>query len=152
MGLTRINMEATFSRALLPLARRWRAEADKTLAALGLSHASGWVLLHVGRLGDAVRQSDLAAAVDIRGPSMVRLIDRLEADRLIERRVEAHDRRINRIHLTDDGHALVERIEQALQEARAAMFAGVETAELAVATRVLQHIDRRIGARARRAR
>jgi len=147
MKSARQSFEADFGRALLPLARRWRAEADRTLAALGLSHASGWVLLHVGRLGDAVPQTGLAVAVDMQGPSLVRLIDRLESDALVQRRPDGDDRRVNRIHLTDAGRALVGRIEDALRGVRAEMLDGIEDAALNTATQVLQQIDRRIAGR-----
>jgi MarR family transcriptional regulator for hemolysin len=151
MIIDRQQMEADFGRSILPLARRWRAEADRTLAALGLSHASGWALLHVGRLGDKVRQSDLAAAIDMQGPSLVRLIDLLETDHLVERHAETSDRRINRICLTDAGRALVGRIEDALQSIRHEMLDGIDDEALTVATQVLQQIDRRIAERKERA-
>jgi len=144
MKSPRQSAEAEFGRSILPLARRWRAAADRTLAALGLSHASGWVLLHVGRLGDAVPQSDLAAAVDMQGPSLVRLVDRLEGDGLVTRQSDDNDRRINRIHLTDAGHALVDRIEDALRGVRGEMLDGIDDEALNTTIRVLQHIDRYI--------
>jgi MarR family transcriptional regulator for hemolysin len=140
----RAILEADFGRVLLPLARRWRAAADRAVAGLGLSHASGWVLLHVGRLGDTVRQSDLAATLDIQGPSLVRLIDRLESDGLVGRQPEAGDRRINRIRLTPPGHALVGRIEDALEILRHDMLGGIDDADLVTATLVLQRLDARM--------
>jgi MarR family transcriptional regulator for hemolysin len=141
MVSTRTLLEADFGRVLLPLARRWRAEADRAVAGLGLSHASGWVLLHVGRLGDNVRQSDLAATLDMQGPSLVRLIDRLESDTLVSRQPEAGDRRINRISLTPAGRALVERIEAALRILRDEMLDGITDADLATATAVMRRLD-----------
>jgi MarR family transcriptional regulator for hemolysin len=144
MNISRSVAEADFGRVILPLARHWRSEADRTLAALGLSHASGWVVLHVGRLGDAVPQSDLAAAVDIRGPSLVRLIDRLEGDGLVVRRQDDNDRRVNRIDLTAAGHAVVHRIEEALRSIRTEMLDGIDDEALNTTTRVLQQINQRI--------
>jgi MarR family transcriptional regulator, transcriptional regulator for hemolysin len=152
MKSDRTAMEAIFGRELLPLARRWRAEADHTLSDLGLSHASGWALLQVGRLGDAVRQSDLAAELDMQGPSLVRLIDRLEADSLIMRRLDEADRRVNRIHLTEAGAALVGRIEQALRRIRHEMLDGIDDDALNAATRVLLRISQRIAERRGQAR
>jgi MarR family transcriptional regulator, transcriptional regulator for hemolysin len=152
MKSDRIAMEAIFGREILPLARRWRAEADRAVADLGLSHASGWALLQVGRLGDAVRQSDLAAELDMQGPSLVRLIDKLEADALIARRLDEADRRVNRIHLTEAGAALVDRIEQALRRIRHEMLDGIDDDALNVATRVLLRISQRIAERRGQAR
>lgn len=152
MNRGRVELEAAIGRTMLPLARRWRAEADRTLSAFGLSHASGWALLHVGRLGDAVRQGDLANAIDVQGPSLVRLIDKLEADRLIERRVEPSDRRANRIYLTDAGRDLVGQIEDSLRTVRHVMLDGIDEGDLRICVRVLEQLDQRIVELARRAK
>src|SRR5262245_52656384 len=102
---------ATCSQLTGPLSRRLRQIADNALAEIGLSQATGWVLLHVARLGGEPRQTDLATAVDMNGPGLVRLLDNLEASGLVQRQVEAADRRINRIRLTDAGRALTDQVE-----------------------------------------
>lgn len=144
---SRIAAEAEFARRLLPLARRWRTVADRAVAGLGLSDATGWVLLHVGRLGDGVRQTELAGALDIQGASLVRLIDQLEGSGLIERRVDAGDRRVNRIFLTPPGEAMVVQIEQALRAIRHELFDGIDDADLARANALLALLDQRVTAR-----
>lgn len=144
MNLSRPEAEAELARVLLPLARRWRAVADRAVAGLGLSNATGWVLLHVGRLGDSVRQTDLAAALDIQGASLVRLVDQLEQAGLVDRVRDAVDRRANRVALTDAGRAMVEEIEGALGAIRNAMFDGIGDTQLAIANDVLSLLDRHI--------
>lgn len=142
----RAGMEGEFGRRLLPLARRWRSEADEAVAGLGLSHATGWVLLHVGRLrgADDVRQSDLAAGLDMRASSLVPQLDRLEQAGLVTRLAEDGDRRVNRIGLTMEGAALVGRIERALLGIRRELLDGVSDEELAVTTRVIALLDDRM--------
>lgn len=145
-----MEWEADFGRLLLPVARRWRAEADRAVATLGLSHASGWALLHVGRLGSGeagVRQGDLAAAIDMRGSSLVPLLDRLEQAGLVARETEDGDRRVNRIHLSAQGRALVDRLETALRAIRRELLDGVEEADLTAAVRVMGALERRMSAR-----
>ena len=144
MNSDRSLAEAEFARVLLPLARRWRTVADRAVAGLGLSNATGWLLLHVGRLGDAVRQTELAAALDIQGASLVRLVDQLEQAGLVERVRDALDRRANRVALTDAGRAMVGEIEGALGAIRQAMFDGIADEQLAIANDVLSLLDRRI--------
>lgn len=144
MDFDRFETEAEFARVLLPLARRWRAEADHAVAGFGLSDATGWVLLHVLRLGDRVRQGDLAAVLDIQGGSLVRLIDQLEKAGLVERRVDAQDRRANHVLLTDAGRAMAGGIERALEEIRRAMFEGVGDRDLAIANDVLKRLSMRV--------
>lgn len=144
---SRLAAEAEFARRLLPLARRWRAVADRAVANLGLSDATGWVLLHVGRLGDGVRQTELAAALDIQSASLVRLIDQLERTGLVERRIDGHDRRVNRVFLTATGETTVVQIEQALRAIRAELFEGIADADLATANAMLALLDERVTAR-----
>ena len=79
MKSDRYRLEASFGRRILPLSRRWRAAADRALAGCGVSNAAGWALLHVGRLGDDVRQGELVAELDMQGASVVRVLDQLAA-------------------------------------------------------------------------
>jgi MarR family transcriptional regulator for hemolysin len=143
----RTAAEAEFARRLLPLARRWRAVADQAVAGFGLSDATGWVLLHVGRLGDGVRQTELAGALDIQGASLVRLIDQLEASGLVQRRVDAGDRRVNQVFLTPTGTTVVVEIERALRTIRHELFEGIADADLATANAMLALLDQRVSAR-----
>ena len=144
----RQRSQAEFARLLLPLARRWRRKADDAVADLGLSHASGWTLLHIGRLGDkeGVRQAELADALDMRAPSLIPQIDRLQAAGLIVREALGHDRRANRLRLTCDGRMLVGRIETALGTIRDAFFEGVSQSDVDAALRVLTHLDKSLAA------
>jgi MarR family transcriptional regulator for hemolysin len=133
-----------FARRLLPLSRRFRAAVDQALSGFGLSSANGWALLHVSRLGDDVPQGDLVAELDVQGASVVRLIDQLEAAGLLARAVDERDRRVNRLRLTPAGHALVGRIEEALAAIRARLMAFIDDADLAVANKVMEQIDRNL--------
>ncbi|UAK23388.1 MarR family winged helix-turn-helix transcriptional regulator [Sphingomonas nostoxanthinifaciens] len=149
MNHGRLAAELDFVRLLLPLARRWRREADRAVERFGLSHASGWVLLHVGRQGggaEGIRQGDLAAAVDMRGSSLVPLLDRLESAGLVVRNGQDGDRRVNRITLTPEGKQLVGGIEDALRRIRTTLFDGIGDEMLATSTAVLGRLDRALGA------
>jgi MarR family transcriptional regulator, transcriptional regulator for hemolysin len=144
---SRASAEAEFVRRLFPLARRWRSIVDQTVANLGLSDATSWVLLHVGRLGDGVRQTELAAAVDVQGASLVRLLDQLERSSLVERRADGHDRRVNRIFLTGEGETTVVQMEQSLRAIRRDLFSGIDQADLTNANAMLSLLDQRVSAR-----
>lgn len=141
MNILRYDLEAAFGRLLLPLSRRWRAAADRALADCGLSSAAGWALLHVGRLGDDVRQSDLVTELDMQGASVVRVLDQLEAAALLTRAADPDDRRANRLRLTDQGRALLGRIEGGLAALRRDLMEGVPESALVMAVTVLERID-----------
>jgi len=92
--------------------RRWRQLLDAEFQSSGLTEATWRPLMHLYRLGDGVRQKDLAASIGIEGPSLVRLLDTLIAKGLIERREDASDRRAKLLFLTADGRAAVARIKE----------------------------------------
>ena len=73
-----------FGRRLYRLGQNWRRQVDGRVRQFGLTDATWRPLLHLGRFGDGVRQTDLAASLAIEGPSLVRLLDALERTGLIE--------------------------------------------------------------------
>ena len=141
MTSERLDLEAAYARTLLPLARMWRAAADRALSGMGLSAAGGWALIEVGRLGGDVRQSDLAAKLDVTAASLVRVIDRLAANDLVSRSGDPVDGRVSRIGLTDGGRALVDRIETAFAKLRTETLAEISIEDLDTALRVARRIE-----------
>ncbi|OZI61087.1 MarR family winged helix-turn-helix transcriptional regulator [Bordetella genomosp. 11] len=131
---------AVLTAHMLVIHRAYRAAADKALADYGLSQATAWPVIWVGRLGDGVRQGVLAEAMGVEGPSLVRVVDQLETAGLIERREDALDRRAKTLHLTPAGHALRERVEQMLVHLRRQVFRGVDAADAEACIRVFEQV------------
>lgn len=94
---------------LVRMGLKWRRLMDEELQSLGLTDATWRPLFHLGRLGDGQRQVDLADAMAIQGPSLVRLLDNLERDGLIERREDQQDRRAKIIVMTPAGRPIYEQ-------------------------------------------
>jgi len=86
-------------------AKATRAELDARLAEVGGSLTAFVVL----RLADEapggleLSQRELAERMGVEAPTMVRHLDRLEKEGLIERRRDARDRRVTRITVTPAG-------------------------------------------------
>lgn len=137
----RYALEAAYARTLLPLSRKWRQFADRAMSDMGVSAAGGWALVQVGRLGDDVRQSDLAAFLDITGPSLVRVVDQLVESGFVERRRDPVDARVSRVGFTDSGRELATRIEVAFGGLRHDILADINDADLATALRVAEHLE-----------
>ncbi|ARP82199.1 MarR family transcriptional regulator [Bordetella genomosp. 8] len=131
---------AAMTSHLLVLHRAYRAAADKALADYGLSQATAWPVIWLGRLGDGVRQGVLADAMGVEGPSVVRLVDQLEAAGLLERREDPLDRRAKTLHMTQAGHALRARVEEMLVHLRRQVFRGVDAADAEACVRVFESI------------
>lgn len=129
-----------FGFGLTLAARRWRRTIDEALARYDLSDASWRPLLHLDRLGEGARQQDLAHALGIEGPSLVRLLDRLAAAELIERREDPTDRRAKTLHFTARGRDETARLKQVVAEVCAEMLEGAPAEEIAAATRLLARL------------
>ncbi|PWC39766.1 MarR family transcriptional regulator [Azospirillum sp. TSO35-2] len=116
---------------LVTLARRWRRELDRQLAAAGLTDATWTPLIHLEMSGDGISQKELAGLVGIEGPSLVRLLDALVERGLVERHTDGADRRSKRILLTPAGRAAVADIRRLLARSEADMLRDLDDGELA---------------------
>ena len=143
MTSPRTVLESAYARTLLPLAKMWRQAADRALRDMNVSASTGWALVQVGRLGDDVRQTDLASELDVTGASLVRSIDQMVAADLVERRRDPADARVSRIRLTDRGRTLVTTIEAKFTTLRHEMLEGVTDDDLATALRVAEQLGAR---------
>lgn len=102
--------------ALNDVARAWRSRLDERLRPLGLSSAMWAVIRRLATGQAALTQRELAEAVGIEGPTLVRLLDRLEQHGIARRVPDPRDRRIKRVELA----------EQARQNWDASLRAGLE--------------------------
>ncbi|OSQ34754.1 MULTISPECIES: transcriptional regulator SlyA [Thalassospira] len=127
------------------VARLWRAEIDRRLATFGLTESRWLTLLHLSRLPQAATQRELAEAVGVRGPTLVRTLDRLEAEGLIERRTETADRRTKSVHLRAEAAPVLERIEATAAAVRAEILSDITSDEVATCLKVLEQIAGKLG-------
>ncbi len=118
---------------LLRLARR-----DEEGAAIGGSRRSALAFV---ALAGPVSLAELAAAEQVRAPTMTRIVDSLVADGLVSRETNPDDRRAVRISATSAGLALVSqkgaegasglagRLARLAESERRALYRGVELME-----------------------
>lgn len=128
------------------LARRWRQVLDAYLAAAGLTDATWIPLVHLHETGGGITQKELAALVGIDGSSLVRLIDILSRQGLVERRVDEADGRVRLVYLTPAGHSRVAEIRQELTKGEADMLTDLSDADIAVMLQYFGRIDQRLSA------
>lgn len=129
------------------LARRWRRLIEAHLATTGLTDATWVPLVHLDATGGGLAQKDLAALVGVDGSSLVRVLDILERDGLIERRRDASDGRARLVHLTALGQQRVAKIQRALRTAEQAMLVDLSDADLGVMLGHFNAIARRMAER-----
>src|SRR3569833_4613151 len=122
MAPSQATIHAEIGLLIARLARLWRREADLALANHGLSQATAHPLRVRSGRGKCVRQGALADELGIEGPSLVRLIDLLQSEGLVERREDPPDRRAKTLHLTPKGDAKAEQLNRVLRRVRAVLL------------------------------
>ncbi len=103
------RLEHGFGFLLHDIARLLRKRFDQRAATLGLSRAQWQVLAHLHR-HEGINQSGLADILEIKGVTLGRLVDRLEAAGWVERRTDLTDRRARRLYTTAKGAPVLERM------------------------------------------
>jgi MarR family transcriptional regulator for hemolysin len=91
------------------LARQMRTYADQRARQFGMTRAQ-WAVLAKLEQSEGLKQAELAEMLDIQPITLTRLIDRLHANGLIERRADPADRRAKRLYLTDKARPLMDRL------------------------------------------
>ncbi len=102
-----------------------RTYIDAKAGGIGCTRAQWTVLARLDRF-EGIKQSELAEMLDLRPITLTRLLDRLCASGLIERRADPNDRRANRLHLTPAARPLLERLGELGEELMATALAGVD--------------------------
>ena len=101
--------------AIVTLARLVRTEADKRARAHGMTRAQWTILLSLERQ-PGLLQKELAELLEVEPITVARLVDRLEARGMVERRADPTDRRCWRLHLTDNSRPLMSEIGTNVEE------------------------------------
>jgi MarR family transcriptional regulator for hemolysin len=107
---------------------RKRFEQRARAAALGLTRAQAAVLAYLARQ-EGINQAALAQLLELEPITLARLLDRLQAAGLIERRPDPKDRRAHLLYLTAAAYPLLDRIFALAAEVREDALAGVSEAD-----------------------
>jgi MarR family transcriptional regulator for hemolysin len=118
-----------------------RRAIDEELRALGLTDATWRPLFHLGRLGDGLRQKELAEALLIEGPSLVPLLDNLEANGYVERTEDPTDRRCKLIRMTPAGERIYKQTVEIAGKVSGGLLRGVSDEELAQCYDLFDRLD-----------
>lgn len=78
---------------------------------------------------EGVSQRQLADLTDIDAMSIVRILDRMEADGWVERRADTQDRRARRLSVTAKARPILEQILEMAAATRTEVLSGLETAQ-----------------------
>lgn len=126
------------------LARRWRQTLEAHLAAAGLSDATWVPLVHLKETGGGITQKALAALVGIEGASLVRLLDILCRQGLVERRADETDGRAKLVFLTDAGEQRVADIRRELMSVEEQMLQGISDKDIGAMLNNFERIEKQL--------
>lgn len=102
---------------LYDVARLMRTRFDRWARDYGMTRAQGIILARLARQ-PGMTQNEMAGLCEVEPITIGRLVDRLEARGLLERRLDPSDRRIRRLHLLP----AAEPILKAIQNYKAELF------------------------------
>ncbi|WP_370675264.1 MarR family winged helix-turn-helix transcriptional regulator [Pleomorphomonas sp. PLEO] len=112
---------------------------DRFAETTGMSRAQWQVLARVAKR-QGINQATLADLVGVEPITICRMVDRLEALNLVERRPDPNDRRARLIHMTEAARPGLERMKAAAQALFSEALDGITSEEEAILSRLLGHI------------
>ncbi|HWE06213.1 MAG TPA: MarR family transcriptional regulator [Rhizomicrobium sp.] len=107
------------------VARLLRTRFDQRARARGMTRAQ-WVILLRLNAQPGLSQIEMASLLEVEPISVGRLIDRLEARGLVERRPDPSDRRVWRLHLLPSAQPILDEISRTREVLGAELFDGVD--------------------------
>ena len=105
----------------------------------GLSSGQ-WKVIGALALHDGLSQKDLAEMVFVEGPTLVPILDRMEKEGFVQRRVDQQDRRNNLVFLTEKSEQLINSIIDCVLHVRKIITKDIPAEELEITKNVLRKI------------
>lgn len=118
------------------VARLLRVEADKRARLHGMTRAQWGILIWLQRQ-PGLSQKELAEILEVEPITVARLVDRLEARGMVERRPDPRDRRIWRLHLLPPARAVLHEIDWQRADMTRILTDGIDEASLETMTEAL---------------
>ena len=137
-------MDTTLGTDLARLVRIWRSLIDQRLKPLELTQTH-WVTLHnIHQLPPEQSQIQLAKAIGIEQPSLVRTLDQLEEKGLIIRTTCASDRRAKRIKLTEEAAPIIAEVQRVIVATRIDILSGISPPEVDMMVSLITRLEKNI--------
>ena len=128
-NLTAASPSREFAFALHDVARMLRTYSDHRAREVHMTRAQ-WAVLSKLRRREGLKQRELAELLDLAPITLARLIDKLTASGLVERREDAADRRANRLYLTPEAAPALERLDVLSEEVVGRALNGLDEAAI----------------------
>ncbi len=121
-------------------ARRWRSMLDDRLRLIGTSSARMEALSTIDRAPWPSAQVEIANRMGIEKPTLTRMLDMLEAEKLVERLPDPWDRRAKLIRLTPQGEETLDAANGIASDLRAILLDEFTDEEIIKANRFIERL------------
>lgn len=133
------SQKRAISRKLTVVVRQLHKRFDQSVASIGVTR-SQWTMVAVIARRPGATQREVAEVLEMSEASAGRLIDRLCADGLLERRRKDDDRRAHCVFLTDAAAPILKKISVVGKEYEDLLMAGLDDHDIASFERYLDVI------------
>lgn len=133
-----------FGFLLAELSRRYVQLFEQLAQGTGLKLTTCRALAYLER-HEGISQSRLAELAAIEPMALVRLLDRLQDEGMVQRLADPEDRRAHRLVLCEPARPVLRQIRDISRRAREQVFAGIEPAESEEFLRVLERLNDNLG-------
>ncbi len=138
---SRLDLEYRISRLLVMAGRTWGTHIDNMLRSSTGQSRARWQALFVIAFGDQpATMTDIGVRLNVQWPTLVRVLDGLEKDGLINRIDNPRDGRSRLVSITEAGKAMVEQIKPVIDDERASLLEGLSDEDLSQCVGVLQRL------------
>jgi len=144
--MTGYDPERSFGFLLHDVSRLLRKRFDRRARTIGLTRSQWFVMAHLSR-NEGLNQSALADILEIEPITLVHQLDRLENAGWIERRLDANDRRVRLLYLTELGREILGKMQAMGLETKAEAVSGLSAAEQDALIDTLTRIKASLSAR-----
>lgn len=127
---------------MIGVVHEMEAQLESALGRAGLSLAKFGVISRLSEAGESLSLGCLAERCSCVRSNMTQLIDRLEADRLVERVSDPTDRRTIRAVLTPEGRARYQEGLRLLEETEQGLFTQLSGLDRAALARLIQALKK----------
>ncbi|TWF58280.1 MarR family winged helix-turn-helix transcriptional regulator [Neorhizobium alkalisoli] len=137
------QVASDFLEALTKVSRRVRTAFNQQVTAHGLTYPRARALFRLAKRQN-MTQTELACELELEQATLVRLLDRMEENGLIERQPDPNDRRAKLIKLTSHGEEQAAFVRAIADQLRAQIFEGIDLASLSNAVDLMERISTNI--------
>ena len=142
--MAKIKLIDPVGQMLTLAARRQRARRAAMLAELNLFPGQDQVLQSLS-LNDGLTMGSIAEQLSIKPPTASKMIARMTAQGLLERRGKDDDARLVAVYITDEGRARIEPLRKIAKRIEKEALAGLDDKDVRRLRRLLKKVSKNLG-------